>query len=414
MKQRIIISSIIILIASSVFALDLEKMQTAVRVQERIIDTLIDSDSSFTVGTNTDGLYLAGFGSIFTITIGEQRIPPFFDESWEIEASQLKVTIEEAERALDKAEAALKSSQKSQEAYEKAVEASKKAIEAYTARAPRVITITLEERLEQRKKMAEKQAKNVERMVESLKGYLADYGPALRLPADEMALLRVEFEHVGSIDRSCPVYEISASGSDMDRLRSGNLSQKNFVKKISVKKIDKKSSTPSDITIMENILNTAFERKSGSEFYISFFSRDESWGTYIPGFGALFFRRYNPNPNVYLFEGMGFGGSVNIIMDSEEKEDEELETEGTTHSDKAAEEEDAITALEDKIGELMATYAPTLKSLMPSEQMVVAVKLRGRLDEGKRKMLVMKLKKIYIDKYKNSSDLRNKIEVIKM
>lgn len=355
-------------------------MQTTVTIQERIIEAFVGSDSVFSLKKKPEGVYIQGLGAVFKVSIGYQSSFP---------------TV------------------------------------IYTPKVPgktQVFT-PLPEVVDSREDWEEVSAlhsANVNRMVEAFKHYLADYGPALDLPEDEVILLKVAIQGLRSFDDGYRKFQLNTRGGDLKALRSGTQSRVGYLEKIVVSENGR--SNPRDVVIMGNILETAFDPREGRGFS-PYLDRDESWGTYLPGFGAMFFRKYSTADyyrlRIYTGELRKYSKELKKASEQLRNVKERL-VEGTEKLEKVAElakeaeerkgvtEEKARADLENKISDLIAAYAATLKSLKAEEQLVVAVKLSPDFESRGGGMLIFRLKKADIDKFRQPLDLRNRIEVIKL
>jgi hypothetical protein len=69
-RMTVLLAGGIFLLAVSAPALDLQVMQTAVRVQERILDTIVDADTSFRVDTTSINVCTSGNFCTYLFQIG--------------------------------------------------------------------------------------------------------------------------------------------------------------------------------------------------------------------------------------------------------------------------------------------------------------------------------------------------------
>ena len=472
MSKRIIIFTLIVLSVSAAFGIDLEKMNAVLKLQQEIIDNIIDSDSVFKVDLATDGLYIKGLGVVFNLTISENQIAQLFGENWEYTSSQIDVSMEEVKNALTRAEKALerkklikltqeitwqrddiarrrmeieqerynidlKSSdfesqrrnielerqdielanldeklkqkleslskelnriEDAPEVIEEAIRVSKQAIEAMEPKKPFAFTIGKKELAERKETYMKNRNVNVSRMLNSLKDYLASYGPVLNVPTEETVSLRIAFTSYGPIEERLPEMQLTALGTNLTGMKSGNLKRDVFLDNLVVIEISGENSVPTDIAVMKNILKTAFDKEGGGTT-LRFINREDSWESYIPGFGAVFYHQYHPNPGESFLgglrnfdSGLAAGKSKNIEMQIEE----------------------SVLKLQNEISKLMVTYSPTLSSLQTGEHFVVAVKIKTFFLSDTDGLLVLRLKKENIDNCKNDQELMAKIQVVNL
>ena len=489
MKNLLFAVIIIFLLAVSAPALDLQVMQTAVRVQERILDTIIDADTSFRVDTHSEGIYLSGLGAVFSLKISEEFASSLLSILHNFPELQMQLSVNEYEKALKDASDKLqdvfddkvdydkiqrrdelknqlnyiqqqrqdtqrklndpgisknetelrrqdldlkkveeelsnelKNLEESVARFEAAIQASQKAVrgsasvktetraksssKSVAGSAASGREFSADKELERRQERLRYFSQNVGRMMEKLKGYIADYGPALNLPPEEMLMLRVEFLSFTITDDALTQYEITAPGNLLSGLRSGKIERAKFIDRLTVRESAGKSSAPSDIVILKNILNTVFEQDFRSDFNFRIVDKESFWETYIPGYGAVFFRKYNPG-----------AGLVKIDISGQDEARIVISGEGKSSISKIISDDSktkSLPQLQDELTDLMVDYSATLKSLKPGEQVVIALKLVSGISKEKVETLVMKLKKSDIDRYRNSPELKSKIEVVKI
>jgi len=474
--------SLALLIALPALAVDFAAMQTSLKVQQKILDTIIDSDSAFSVDVNSEGIYLSGLGAVITVKISEEWTSSFLTGFKDYPALQEQLSKTYAEDALKdaakKLEDAIKESQtleksrpkkeieqqivfveqerekiqqkleepapvveemelrrkehelqrvdvelqeelnrleESVQVLEAAIEASKNAIIVTAPPAPSrsaeaessdEVVINLKASVKEKKERSATRTEDIDRMVAKLKTYMADFGPAIDLDRNEMLLLRTEFTPVGGYGKSEICYEISVSGDDLSKLRTGKMVRDKFLSNIKVETCGAGKTIPKDIVIMKNILNTAFENEINSDYSFHFVNRNDFWESYIPGYGAVFFRKYNPGLSV-----------IKMSVDDEDNDfvvlSEGKSGESVVIGDKINKTGKSLSQLENELIELLVNYSQSLKSLQKGENIVVAVKMREGLIKQKERMMVIKLNTADINRY-SPQELKKRIEVVKI
>ena len=392
MKVKLLIAALIAAIVSCVYGTDMEKMKAKILVQEKIIDTILESDSPFTVASETRGIYITEFGAVFTIQVSEEEfhsrrmiwelpeipeIPELPDIC--IEFDEWDSSAVDEQDSLDEYTAHLKQ-------YEIALVKYYDALE----RTQSENQLALERNINQK----------LDSLFRHLKEYIADYGPALMLPDNERLMLRGSFQSLRLIDDNQWEFEIWAKGADLKKLRSGKLNREDFLELIDYRGLEGEYEIPTDIIIMNTILKSTCKEDYGNFYMWHLIGGEESWGTYIDGFGALFFQSKNTGFSIFTLSGIpnGIIPSLSITINGEDEEGiKQLSAE----------------VVQKNISDLMVTYTPTLKSVKPDEQVVIAVKFDRDIDDEKHRMLIFKVKKNVFDKYTDDNELLKKIEVVK-
>ena len=406
---------VIMALTASAFAADLERMRTNIRVQEKIIDTLMGSESDFGLSPTSEGIYIPGFGAVFSISVSDDseiythRLlldlpePPFITfetgrtpsrsrdraiAEFEEERSEIEEKAEEYEREIAELEEPLRDN-----------------IAKMEKRAKELEKYSMELEKKETERLAELQKKFDQKKMDFnnlLIDYIIDYGPTLGLPENETIMLRGVFETYLQIDKSDYSFEITASGKDLEKAKKGLISRSALEKKIEIKDLTESNGIPTDVAIMKNIIKTAFDTKKKGRYIIwSGSSVENSWGSYVDGFGAVFYHRYHQEPTIMsLSTHYGdTGGDLDIIVSggSDEKSEEDRK--------------ELELKIEADITDLLVTYTPTLKSVKSDENIVVAVKL-GDYDRGnKNSMMIFNVKKDEIGKQKIGGK-ENKINVV--
>lgn len=385
MKTSIVILIVSILTTPVTYAADLKRMHKNIQVQEQILDTIVKTDSVFALDHNTKGIYLEGLGALFTLGLDPVfgGINTFF--------GKMIIDIED-------------------DSSNTAVRLYRDALKDITFEGG----LALEENLALSEELAleelfyyphgsqsaarEDTEEQIQRILTDFKNYLADYGPVMRLEDSEIVILRISFAENGDLDDR-PLYQISATGKNLNRLQNGKLDTARFLDTITVTNLDSRTSTPSDIKIMRNILNTVLTEQLDSDFLWETVD-DSSWEIYIPGYGAVFYNDISSDMDFLLHDVFHFsgGGSGIVIKDREQKGEDTVP--------------DKKEQISNELQEILANYAPTIKSLKKGEKVVVALKVQN----AQRGLTGMKILKLSYENIRNFSnrpeELKSKIEIV--
>ena len=265
--------------------------------------------------------------------------------------------------------------------------------------------------------------KRIELLEERAMEFLRDYADAIGQikPTDRITIL-ANFEHnygvfavhlrsAKNVEKSPSGLNITAKKSDIVDFRKGKIDEKTFRNRVTFhKRLDSKQKNR-NIDIMANILNTALNRKHRGEFRMDSKNR----GIYLDGLGALFFIRG------YLL------GERDVItykyyLGKYLKEQEELQASRvkTTIQSKSPEEriKESIKGFKDELVELVGDYGHTLRTLKPTEYVVVNINFRDNwrahfLESPQQ--VILKVRKQDLDRYDRGeltlAALRKKVEI---
>ncbi|MCH8019232.1 hypothetical protein IH785_05165 [candidate division KSB1 bacterium] len=265
--------------------------------------------------------------------------------------------------------------------------------------------------------------KRIELLEERAIEFLRDYADAIGQikPTDRITIL-ANFEHnygvfavhlrgAENVEKSPSGLNITAKKSDIVDFRKGKIDEKTFRNRVTFhKRLDSKQKNR-NIDIMANILNTALNRKHRGEFRMDSKNR----GIYLDGLGALFFIRG------YLL------GERDVItyeyyLGKYLKEQEEMQASRvkTTIQSKSPEEriKESIKGFKDELVELVGDYGHTLRTLKPTEYVVVNINFkdnwRAHFLETPQQV-ILKVRKQDLDRYDRGeltlAALRKKVEI---
>ena len=397
---------------------DWERMKTNIRVQEKILNTMFEDSPDFWLMSDAEGIYIPEFGAVFSFRLSdseENSIDHMFLNfpGLNIEGSIKSFTraVEEYNELLPEESDSLidvyhddeKNQRRLKEIEAKMAKHSQKMEEKQ--RELEELTLKLEqERAQQNAEMEKSFHKKIEKLNFLLKEYITDYSTTMNLPAGERILLRGELETMLPIDNNRYTFEFT-TGAFKD-------GQQKEESKIIIRKLNNGDELPSDVKIMKNILNTAFEDRNKDRFIFCLgASGDEAWSTYIPGFGALFYRSFRLGPMVSLRSvdpakpasgGQKKESDITIVVDS-------------WNSDSSLEKNNEIIGnLENEISDLLVVYTPTLKTVKSNESVIIAVKIGDHQTKNQPGTMILKLPKKAVENAKNDKEVKDQIVKLKI
>ena len=265
--------------------------------------------------------------------------------------------------------------------------------------------------------------KRIELLEERAIEFLRDYADAIGQikPTDRITIL-ANFEHnygvfmvhlrgAENVEKSPSGLNITAKKSDIVDFRKGKIDEKTFRNRVTFhKRLDSKQKNR-NIDIMANILNTALNRKHRGEFRMDSKNR----GIYLDGLGALFFiRGYLLGERDVITYEYYLG---KYLKEQEEMQASRVKT--TTKSKKPEERiKESIKEFKDELVELVGDYGHTLRTLKPTEYVVVNINFRDNwrahfLESPQQ--VILKVRKQDLDRYDRGeltlAALRKKVEI---
>jgi hypothetical protein len=382
-KIKISITIIIsILVASSIIsAAASDQIYKNIRVQEKILNTILEDETDYSVENDIRGLYLEGLGAIFTVNVSGGYEAHFNFNGF----NNFNMKFSENIFALDMDDFDMSWVSDEDEENEEEEDDEKGNDDE-----PHVSKEDLEK---------ERQEK-LEDFHNLIKNYISDYGPLIDIPESEKMIVKIKMENSIFNTANDEEYEYSVSGKNLSKSRKGKLDRKKLYQSIDRKNTEDSGNSQRDIKIMRNILNTVISPETSGNM-VNFLSGNGSWETYIPGYGVVFFD--DVSSGLHFFADTDIwttSGRNTIVIDDDGHHD----SKGDNHNN-----------MEADVSELMASYATTLKSLKKDENMVVALKMDDDPDEDEPGLIILKLNKTDIDKYSNSvEDLKSKINITKI
>lgn len=355
-----------------------------IRVQEKILNTILEDETDFSVENDIKGLYLEGLGAIFTVNVSDDynaliNFNGFNNFNMKFSENAFAFDLDDFDMSWVTNEH--DDDEKSEEDEDEDRNDD-------------------DESLVSKEESEKEQQENIEEFHNLIKNYMSDYGPLIDIPESEIMMIKIKMESSIFNNDKDEEYEYSVSGKNLNKSRKGKLDREKLFKSINRKDALNSGKSQRDIKIMRNILNTVISPESTASM-VNIFSGNGSWETYIPGYGAIFFDDISSGLHFFADSGVWTShGRNTIIIDDEGHHD----SDSKDHAN-----------LEEDVSELMASYATTLKSLKKGEDLVVAIKMNDDSDEDDPGLIILKLNKSDIDKYSNSvEELQGKIKVTKI
>ena len=398
----------IILVPMSSFAqsskINWDRMNRDLEIMQGILDNLLAPSKPMLAFSNggARGLYFDGYGVVFQIDLGGSRLMDVVRLRMGNEFALAKELAEQAKASV------------------RALEGKPISVPPVPDEGPVIVDATTGVVLTKADLTA---GKRIELLEERTIEFLRDYADAIGQikPTDRITIL-ANFEHTygffavhlrgaENVENSPSGLNITAKKSDIVDFRKGKIDEKTFRNRVTFhKRLDSKQKNR-NIDIMANILNTALNRKHRGEFRMDSKNR----GIYLDGLGALFFIRG------YLL------GERDVItyeyyLGKYLKEEEELQASRvkTTIQSKSPEEriKESIKGFKDELVELVGDYGHTLRTLKPTEYVVVNISFkdnwRAHFLETPQQV-ILKVRKQDLDRYDRGeltlAALRKKVEI---
>lgn len=396
----------IILVPMSSFAqsskINWDRMNRDLEIMQGVLDNLLAPSKPMLAFSNggARGLYFDGYGVVFQIDLGGARL---------MDVVRLRMGNEfELAKEL------------SEQAKARAFEGKPVSVAPISDEGPVIVdaitgTVLTKEDLTT--------GKRIELLEERAIEFLRDYADAIGQikPTDRITIL-ANFEHTygffavhlrgaENVEKSPSGLNITAKKSDIVDFRKGKIDEKTFRNRVTFhKRLDSKQKNR-NIDIMANILNTALNRKHRGEFRMDSKNR----GIYLDGLGALFFiRGYLLGERDVITYEYYLG---KYLKEQEEMQASRVKT--TTKSKKPEERiKESIKEFKDELVELVGDYGHTLRTLKPTEYVVVNINFRDNwrahfLESPQQ--VILKVRKQDLDRYDRGeltlAALRKKVEI---
>ena len=381
-----------------------DRMNRDLEIMQGVLDNLLAPSKPMLAFSNggARGLYFGGYGVVFQIDLGGARL---------MDVVRLRMG-NEFELAKELSEQAKASA--------RALEGKPISVPPVPDEGPVIVDATTGLVLTKGDLTA---GKRIELLEERAIEFLRDYADAIGQikPADRITIL-TNFEYTFGVfavylgrakseEESPSGLKITAKKSDIVNFRKGKIDEKTFRNRVTFhKRLDSKQKNR-NIDIMANILNTALNRKHRGEFRMDGKNR----GIYLDGLGALFFiRGYLLGERDVITYEYYLG---KYLKEQEEMQASRVKT--TTKSKKPEERiKESIKGFKDELVELVGDYGHTLRTLKPTEYVVVNINFkdnwRAHFLESPQQV-ILKVRKQDLDRYDRGeltlAALRKKVEI---
>jgi len=381
-----------------------DRMNRDLEIMQGVLDNLLAPSKPMLAFSNggARGLYFDGYGVVFQIDLGGTRLMDVVRLRMGNEFEQAKELSEQAN------------------ARARALKGKPVSIPPVPDEGPVIVDATTGVILTKENLTA---VKRIELLEERTIEFLRDYADAIGQikPTDRITIL-ANFEHTygvfavqlrgaENVEKSPSGLNITAKKSDIVDFRKGKIDEKTFRNRVTFhKRLDSKQKNR-NIDIMANILNTALNRKHRGEFRMDSKNR----GIYLDGLGALFFIRgyllgerdvitYEYYLGKYLKEQEGMQASRVKTTTKSKKPEERIK--------------ESIKGFKDELVELVGDYGHTLRTLKPTEYVVVNINFkdnwRAHFLESPQQV-ILKVRKQDLDRYDRGdltlAALRKKVEI---
>ena len=379
-----------------------DRMNRDLEIMQGVLDNLLAPSKPMLAFSNGDarGLYFEGYGVVFQIDLGGAHVMDGVRIRMQNDFKHAREMAGQAKKRSGKAKAM---------PLPPLPDDSYLVVDAMTGSVLKKEYLTLGKQIELLK----------ERAIE----FLSDYADAIgQIKSTDRITILANFEHTyrvfavylrgaENVEENPSGLNITAKKSDIVNFRKGKINEEAFRNRVTFhKRLDNKRRNR-NIDIMANILNTALNRKHGDEFRTTSKNR----GVYLDGLGALFFMRGE------LF-GKRDVATYEFYLSKYLREKEEIRVKGakTETKTKSPEEriKESIKGFKDELIELVGDYGHTLRTLKPTEYVVVNINFRDNWSahflESPQQM-ILKVKKQDLDRY-DRGDLtlaafRKKVEI---
>ncbi len=242
----------------------------------------------------------------------------------------------------------------------------------------------------------------VERVKEQVTEFLANYADAIgQLEPSEFITVIVNLDrgrffvfppgHKISAEKkntAVAILEINSKKSAIISYRQGKSNFGEFRQQIAFNERADDENMNKNIDIMANILETALSRKHREGFYVV----DKNRGIYLKGLGTLFFMKAEL--------GSDWPTPMAIVIDKQTKKRDvvQVKADGKKKSNRKTAE--SLNDFKDALLELVGDYGHTLRTLEPTEYVVVAVDFNSwNFGDDQPSRFIIKAQKKDLDNY---------------
>lgn len=346
-----------------------ERMQRDLDIMEGVLGKLLLRAPHHwePLQNNVRGIYFDGYGVVFQVDYGGLQImtiePPHFEKSLhEMEKRMQEVIPENPEE-------------------------------------PVVVAPEIPEALELVETLS---PDRVERVKERATEFLANYADAIgQLESSERITVIVNLDRGGFFvyppvrkigaeknKSAITILEISTKKSSIIDYRQGKSNFGEFRQQIVFNERADDENMNKNIDIMANILETALSRKHREDFYVV----DKNRGIYLKGLGTLFFMKAE--------FGSDWPAPMAIVIDKQTKEPDVVQVKAEGKKKSTRKTADSLNDFKDALLELVGDYGHTLRTLEPTEYVIVAVDFNSwSFGDDQPSRFIMKAQKKDLDNY---------------
>jgi tRNA (Thr-GGU) A37 N-methylase len=203
------------------------------------------------------------------------------------------------------------------------------------------------------------------------------------------------------------ILEATAKKSDLMAYRRGEISEDTFEKRVIFNERPQNEARAKNLDIMANIMDTALSKKYLKEFGVE----GNTHAVYLEGLGALFFIKGDLNRSAFVPE-------IQIYID-EYLEKQEVKTIRKGREQRSKKQiRELLTTFQNTLLEVVGDYSHTLRTLKPTDYVVVSVDLDHGLShrESIPSRFVMRVQKKALDSFNRGniklSELRERVRFV--
>jgi hypothetical protein len=370
------------------------RMQRDLDIMESVLNKLLTPSSPAwgLWGGKTRGVYFEGYGVVFQVNYGGHQLYVLSDR-------KLSESLQQVEKKLRQVEKKLSEVNPRQESED-------------------VLVLRSIDNLEEAESETD-MAERLENLKEQLTEFFGNYADAIGQLKDSdriTVLVNLGNDHTFNIapllsqritSNQISLLEATVKKSDIIEFRRGRINENEFRTRVSFSERSQNSNAKKSLDIMAEIMEKALSRKYHNDFGAENISR----GIRLEGLGVLFFMKgvlddkmLKSPINFYLDKYLG-GQEVKII-----KKDREQKSKKRLH--------ELLDGFKNALVEVVGDYGHTLRSLQPTEYVVVAVDFNAFWSptDDQPNRFIMKVQKKHLDQYNRGdielAEFRNKVKFL--
>lgn len=352
------------------------RMQRDLDIMESVLNKLL-KPSSFEWGlwrSKTQGVYFEGYGVVFQVDYGGNQM-------YVLSTSKLEQSLRQAEDKLLE------------------LESRPKAEDVVVVKAKDEL-----EEMESKTSMAERLENLKEQLIEFLGSYADAIGQlddadriTVLVNQDKDKLFNVFPEPVQRTGQhQTSMLEASVKKSDIVAFRRGRINENTFRKRVTFRERSEEDGMKKNLDIMAEIMEKALSKKYHKEFGAENMSR----GVHLEGLGVLYFMKAVLNQKM-------LGSPIHFYVDEYLKGQEVRIIRNEREQKSKKKLRQVLDEFKNALTEVVGDYGHTLRSLKPTEYVVVAVDFNDLWSIGNYEpnRFIMKVQKKDLDEY-NRGDLK--------